>query len=127
MTSAERVCWLATTRPDGRPHLVPIWFIQDDERIWIATGAESAKVVNIASQPRVMVGVAGSGSGDDPGDIVFAGIAELVDEAPPSVLSQFESTYGWRPGREPDPDIGSVIFIVVTPTRRVMGPSSDVG
>ena len=24
--ATEPILWLATTRPDGRPHLVPVWF-----------------------------------------------------------------------------------------------------
>jgi PPOX class probable F420-dependent enzyme len=34
---------LATTRRDGRPHVVPIWFVLDGEDFVFNTGAESVK------------------------------------------------------------------------------------
>jgi hypothetical protein len=30
---------LATTRPDGRPHVVPIWFVLDGDEVVFNTGA----------------------------------------------------------------------------------------
>jgi F420H(2)-dependent biliverdin reductase len=55
-TSTERFItepnvWLGTTRADGRPHLVPIWFVWVHRRVWIATDARSVKVRNIAANP----------------------------------------------------------------------------
>jgi general stress protein 26 len=46
--------WLATTRPDGRPHLVPIWGIWLDDRFWFASYA-GQKVDNIAARPFVVL------------------------------------------------------------------------
>ena len=43
----ESAIWLATVRSDGRPHLVPVWFIWLDGRIFIATGSYSQKFVNL--------------------------------------------------------------------------------
>jgi len=31
----EFVVWLSTTRPDGRPHIVPVWFSWDGEVVQI--------------------------------------------------------------------------------------------
>ena len=31
----DLIIWLATVRPDGRPHLVPVWFLWDGEAILI--------------------------------------------------------------------------------------------
>lgn len=123
----QRDCWLATTRADGRPHLVPIWFVVDDGTIWIATGATSTKVTNIRNQPQVTIGIARVGPIDNPGDLVIDGTATIFDTAPDTVLNRLDAKYGWRPGPEPDDDIGSVIFIQVTPTRWVMGPGPAVG
>ena len=33
----ELVVWLSSVRPDGRPHLVPIWFSWDGRDIVIAS------------------------------------------------------------------------------------------
>ncbi len=36
----DKNIWLATVRPDGRPHLTPIWFVFHDAKFWVCTGAE---------------------------------------------------------------------------------------
>lgn len=39
---------LATTRPDGRPHVVPIWYdVDDDGTIVFNTGADTVKARNL--------------------------------------------------------------------------------
>ena len=43
----EKNIWLATVRPDGRPHLVPIWFISLNEKVYICTEGKSVKIKNI--------------------------------------------------------------------------------
>ena len=43
----ETAIWLSTVRSDGRPHLVPIWFVWLNGIIYIATGAFSQKFVNL--------------------------------------------------------------------------------
>ena len=34
---------LTTTRRDGRPHVVPVWFVLDDDDLVFTTGAETIK------------------------------------------------------------------------------------
>jgi nitroimidazol reductase NimA-like FMN-containing flavoprotein (pyridoxamine 5'-phosphate oxidase superfamily) len=34
---SEPVVWISTVRPDGVPHLIPIWFSWDGEAILIAS------------------------------------------------------------------------------------------
>lgn len=122
MTAEPRDLWLASTRADGRPHLVPIWFVIDDAGVyWLATGANSVKTRNIARDPRVVFGCAGTGPTGDQGDIVIEGVASVVERAPVEVLDRLEAKYGWRPSDEPDDDIGEVAFIRIVPGRRVMG------
>ncbi|HLI01571.1 MAG TPA: PPOX class F420-dependent oxidoreductase [Acidimicrobiales bacterium] len=42
---------LATVRPDGRPHVVPVWYVRDGEDLVWTTGAESVKARNLRHQP----------------------------------------------------------------------------
>jgi PPOX class probable F420-dependent enzyme len=45
---------LATVRRDGRPHVVPIWFVLGDEdRLVLTTGADTVKGRNLRRDPRV--------------------------------------------------------------------------
>jgi PPOX class probable F420-dependent enzyme len=59
--AAASVARLATIEPDGRPHLVPITFAVDGERIVTAIDAKPKRgtalrrLANIAADPRVSV------------------------------------------------------------------------
>ena len=45
---------LGVVRPDGRPHVVPVWFVLgDDDVIRFQTGGSSAKIAAIRHEPRV--------------------------------------------------------------------------
>ncbi|HEV8055680.1 MAG TPA: pyridoxamine 5'-phosphate oxidase family protein, partial [Nocardioidaceae bacterium] len=44
---------LATIRRDGRPHVVPIWFLLDGDEVLLTTGADTVKGRNILRDPRV--------------------------------------------------------------------------
>ena len=43
----ESTIWVATVRDNGRPHLVPVWFVWLDGKIYIATGSETQKFANL--------------------------------------------------------------------------------
>jgi PPOX class probable F420-dependent enzyme len=43
VSAGTRTGKLATTRRDGRPHVVPIWFVLDGDDLVFNTGAESIK------------------------------------------------------------------------------------
>lgn len=43
---------LATVREDGRPHVVPIWFIVDGDSLVFTTWHESVKAVNLSKDSR---------------------------------------------------------------------------
>lgn len=49
----ERNIWFGSVRSDGRPHLVPIWFVWHERKIWIAMGSDTQKHVNITRNPKV--------------------------------------------------------------------------
>lgn len=44
---------LATVREDGRPHVVPIWFVMDGDTLIFTTGENSVKARNIRRDVRV--------------------------------------------------------------------------
>jgi PPOX class probable F420-dependent enzyme len=48
-----RRCALATTYPDGRPHVVPVSTVLDLDRLIFATEADTQKVRNIEADPNV--------------------------------------------------------------------------
>lgn len=53
----ERTLTCATQGPRGWPHLMPLWFVVRDGRIWAWTFAKSQKVLNLDRDPRATVQV----------------------------------------------------------------------
>jgi PPOX class probable F420-dependent enzyme len=47
--------WLATTWPDGRPHVMPVWGAWLDGAVWFSTSLRSRKWANLARDPRCTV------------------------------------------------------------------------
>jgi PPOX class probable F420-dependent enzyme len=53
----ERVMTCATHGPSGWPHLMPLWYVIRDDRLWAWTFAKSQKVRNIERDPRATLQV----------------------------------------------------------------------
>src|SRR5437870_4699296 len=69
--------WLATVRPDGRPHVVPVGAIWLDGALYFTTGQGTQKEKNLAHNSHCVISVASSGF-----DLVVEGeAAKLTDEA----------------------------------------------
>lgn len=52
------VAHLVTVRPDGRPHVAPVWFLWEAGHALIITGGTSVKVRNIRWSPAVALSIA---------------------------------------------------------------------
>jgi pyridoxamine 5'-phosphate oxidase-like protein len=53
----QRVLVCATNGHDGFPHLMPLWYVVRDGRLWAWTYAKSQKVRNVERDPRATVQV----------------------------------------------------------------------
>ena len=76
---AEPIIWLATTRPDGRPHLVPVWFLWDGETITIYSQPNNRKMRNLQHNPDVSLALNTADEGDDV--VIVEGKAELLGQS----------------------------------------------
>ena len=56
--SEPHVAHLATVRPDGRPHLAPVWFEVAGNLARIMTDADSVKARNLAENPSATLSIA---------------------------------------------------------------------
>ncbi len=54
---AERVVVCATIGKDGFPHLMPLWYVVRDGRVWAWTFGKSQKVRNLDRDPRATLQV----------------------------------------------------------------------
>jgi PPOX class probable F420-dependent enzyme len=53
LTDQPHTMKVATVRPDGRPHIAPVWFALDGDTIIFTTHETSTKAVDLRSDPRV--------------------------------------------------------------------------
>jgi PPOX class probable F420-dependent enzyme len=65
--------WLATRRPDGRPHVMPVWAIWHMGRLLFSSSRQSRKARNLSRDPRCVL------TTEDPQNaVVVEGVAELI-------------------------------------------------
>jgi nitroimidazol reductase NimA-like FMN-containing flavoprotein (pyridoxamine 5'-phosphate oxidase superfamily) len=93
------VFWLATVRPEGRPHVVPLIAVWLDDSLYFSTGESEQKAVNLAENDRVSV-TTGSNDLDRGFDLVVEGRATVVtdDAERPRIADAYAGKYGdgWR-------------------------------
>ena len=47
--------WLATSRPDGRPHLMPVWGVWDGDGLWFSSSNGSRRARHLDAAPACVV------------------------------------------------------------------------
>ena len=47
--------WICTTRPDGRPHTMPVWAVWVDQAVYFGTDRSSRKARNILANPAMVI------------------------------------------------------------------------
>jgi hypothetical protein len=86
--------WLATVRPDGRPHLTPIIAFWIEDAFHFVVGEGTRKARNLAADDRCVIG---TGNNTLPSlDIVAEGRAEpLAEEAAVARIAKVLNDNGW--------------------------------
>jgi hypothetical protein len=74
--SKARTFWLATTRSDSQPHVMPVWGVWLDDAFYFSTGTQSLKARNLIANPRCSICCE---VGED--QITLEGSALLMDNA----------------------------------------------
>ena len=101
--------WLATTRADGRPHLIPIWFCFVNGRFYMCSSGQTVKVRNATARPHACVSLE---SGSKP---LFAEgeVRVLRRPFPDAVKAEFVRKFDWDLDAEPEYDV----VLEVIPTK----------
>ena len=85
--------FLATTRPDGRPHVAAVGAIWDDGKLYFTSGAGTRKSRNLAQNANCVISMSLTGI-----DLVVEGIAERVtDDRTLQRLAKRYADQGWAP------------------------------
>ena len=78
LVDKARTAKIGTVRPDGRPHVAPVWFAMDDDVLVFTTWTDTVKARNLRNNPEVSICV------DDESPpfayVQFEGRAEIVDD-----------------------------------------------
>jgi PPOX class probable F420-dependent enzyme len=69
--------WLSTVRPDGRPHLMPVWAVWDGVKLTFSSSRRSVKIRNLAAGSTVSVA-----TDDALSPVVIEGAARIVADEP---------------------------------------------
>ena len=101
-----RSIWLATTRSDGRPHAVPVWFWWDGTRLYFNAAPGSRKLANLRNQPSA---VAHLGDGDD--TLIIEGSADEVTDT--DEIARIDAAYRTK---YVDPHSGATAGFPESPT-----------
>src|SRR5687768_5607271 len=88
--------WVTTIRPDGRPHVMPVWGIWLNDAFYFSSGRQSRKARNLATNPHCVI----CPEGADEAVIVEGVAAEVTDAAE---LSQFADVYSAKYQLEVNP------------------------
>ncbi|GAA4963431.1 hypothetical protein GCM10025792_01530 [Pseudonocardia tropica] len=107
----DEIAWLTTVRPDGTPHVTPVWFVVDRSTWWVGCNVASVKVGNCRTHPAVALALDGGRA-----PVVAEGVATVLTCGfPAGVVALFDRKYGWDV--EADDGSGPRALIEVATTR----------
>jgi F420H(2)-dependent biliverdin reductase len=87
----QQVIWFASVRPDGRPHLAPVWFVWHSAKFYVGTDPKSVKSHNIQRNRAVVLALE---DGDHP--LICEGKAQVITSPfPEDLLAAFYKKYEW--------------------------------
>jgi hypothetical protein len=95
----SRQYWIATTRPDGRPHVMVVWAEWLNGALYFSTGANSRKVQNLASNPHCTMCTENAAEA-----VIVEGTVEVEQEVDQILkfIPLYEKKYRWKLGEMPD-------------------------
>lgn len=91
--------WVCTVRPDGRPHVVPVWGIWLDEVFYFGGNSATRRNRNLAANPGVAVHIE---LGDDL--VILEGSAEELTDPDRALRERLAAASAAKYHYEPDPD-----------------------
>lgn len=83
-----RTLLVASLHRDGRPHLVPMWYVMEDDKVVFRSFTRSQKIVNLQRDPRLSVLVERGEAYAELKGAMIEGRARLIDD-PAYVLALY--------------------------------------
>jgi uncharacterized pyridoxamine 5'-phosphate oxidase family protein len=87
--------WIATTRPDGRPHVMVVWALWLDGRLYFSTGKTSRKAQNLANNPHCTMCTENAAEA-----VILEGVVETERDVERirQFIRIYEKKYKWKLG-----------------------------
>ena len=98
--------WVCTTRPDGRPHTVPVWGVWLDGAVYFGTDRDSRKARNILANPAMVIHLELLKEA-----VILEGVAEQAGALPKKIDDDYMKKYKMRPSEMP----GEVFLVRLRP------------
>ena len=87
----EANIWISTVRPDGRPHLTPVWFVWHADKVYACIQGRSVKTNNLDQNPHAALALE-----DGSSVVICEGMIQFIEEPwPTSVADLFRAKYNW--------------------------------
>ena len=80
--AVERVCRVATLGADGRPHVVPLWFVWDGSTLWLNSLVRSQRWADLVRDPHVALVIDGGTEFFELHGVEINGEVEVVGDVP---------------------------------------------
>lgn len=97
---SARNYWIGTTRPDGRPHAVPVWGAWVDGALYFEGGGRKAR--NLAANPAVAVHLE---SGDDV--VILEGVVEEISRPDRALFARIDDAFAAKYEYKPSDNLKS--------------------
>lgn len=116
---------LATASREGQPHVVPVWFLWEEDAVWISSYRSTRKVIDLERNPKCAIVVDVEEAIGGLSAVTLEGRAELVNTPVDKVKKRIEHIYIKYLGEdgvlEKDPqewlNSPENVLIKLTPTR----------
>ena len=91
-----RIYWLATVRPDGQPHVTPLFSVLVDNALYFGTGESERKAKNLAGNSQCVI-LTGCNTIEGLDVVVEGEAVRVTDEAKlQRVAGRYASKYNWH-------------------------------
>jgi PPOX class probable F420-dependent enzyme len=109
MLAKAHTYWLGTVRPDGRPHVMPVWGVWMDGAAYFGTDRESQKGRNLRANPAVTVHLDGEDA------VIVEGRARQEMDA--GVIAALDKIYAKKYGMKLTSAPGELFVVAVQPEK----------
>ena len=106
--AAADTCWFSSMRPDGRPHLAPIWCVWHEGRAYVCTPSGSVRARNVACNSSVSLSLP-----DSYNVFILEGVATPAPEMEAELQPLFLAKYNWDISADAEYDL----ILAITPKK----------